>query len=152
MRNRRDFSYSIVRAMGLVRNGAMTIARHGRAIVSLMSVADELDVWRVAMDLAVEVHRLSARLPSQERMGLADQMRRAASSVPANIAEGNARHHRREYLHYLSIARGSMAELLTHLELAQRLSHLRAREVTVALHYHDRVGRMLTRLIRSLTL
>ena len=117
-----------------------------------MSNEDELDVWRLAMDLAVEVHRLSAKLPRQERMGLADQMRRSASSVPANIAEGNARHHHREYLHFLSIAQGSMAELRSHLELAQRLLYLRRAELTIAMEYHERVSQMLTRLVQAIAL
>jgi len=117
-----------------------------------MSNEDELDVWRLAMDLAVEVHRLSTRLPVQGRKGLADQMRRAASSVPANIAEGNARHHPREYLHFLSIAQGSMAELRSHLELAQRLSYLRHRELHTALHYYERVGKMLTKLVQAISI
>jgi four helix bundle protein len=121
-------------------------------IVQGMSTENELQVWRVAMDLAVEVHRLSARLPKQERKGLADQMRRAASSVPANIAEGNARHHRREYLHFLSIAEGSLAELQTHLELARRLMYLSTRELAFALHYQRRVGRMLTKLVQSISI
>ena len=117
-----------------------------------MSNEEELDVWRVAMDLAVEVHRLSAKLPKQERMGLADQLRRSASSVPANIAEGNARHHHREYLHFLSIAQGSLAELRSHLELAHRALYLRRSEMSLALQYHERVGQMLTKLVQAIAL
>jgi four helix bundle protein len=117
-----------------------------------MSTEGDLEVWRLAMDLAVEVHRLSAKLPAQERRSLSDQVRRSASSVPANIAEGNARRHRREYLHFLSIAQGSMAELRSHLELARRLGHLKAAELRLALHYHDRVGRMLTKLVQSISI
>ena len=130
----------------------MTIARDFGTNVRGMSNEQELDVWRVAMDLAVEVHRLSAKLPRQERMGLADQLRRAASSVPANIAEGNARHHPREYLHFLSIAQGSMAELRSHLDLAFRLSYFRRRDLDVAMHFHERVGKMLTKLVQSLSI
>ena len=117
-----------------------------------MSNEQDLDVWRLAMDLAVEVHRLSERLPARERSGLGDQLRRAANSVPANIAEGNARHSRREYLHFLSIAQGSMAEMRTHLLLAHRLSCLRRRDLDAALLFHDRIGRMLTKLVQSITI
>ena len=116
-----------------------------------MSTEHELDVWRVAMDLAVEAHRLSTVLPEQDRSSLANQIRRAAASVPANIAEGNARRSRREYLHFLSIAEGSLAELRTHLELCRRLGHLLPSDLTAALHRLDRVGRMLTKLTRSLS-
>ena len=136
----------------MVRAGAMTIARCGRAIVSLMSTEEDLDVWRLAMDLAVEVHRLSLKLPAQERKGLADQLRRSASSVPANIAEGHARRHKREFLQFLSIAQGSMAELRCHLDLAQRLAFLPPRDLRLARHYHERVGKMLTKLAQSIAI
>ena len=138
--------------MGCGRNGAMTVARHLDELLRTMSNESELDVWRVAMDLAVEVHRLSDKLPARERLGLADQLRRSASSVPANIAEGNARHHPREFRQFLSIAQGSIAELRSHLELALRLAYLRQREVEIALGYHERVGMMLTKLVQTISL
>ena len=115
-----------------------------------MAVSSRLMVWQLAMDLAVEVHRLSEQLPTRHRLGLADQLARAASSVPANIAEGNARHYRRDYLHFLVIARGSLAELLTHLELARRLELLSGQDFDHLAQLHERVSRMLTRLIQSL--
>jgi four helix bundle protein len=80
----------------------------------MAAACEKLEVWQRAMDLMVEVYRLVARLPDYERNGLADQLRRASASIPANIAEGNARAHRLECLHFLSIARGSVAELVTH--------------------------------------
>ncbi len=110
----------------------------------------DLKVWQRAMDLVVEAYRLTKRLPSNERRSLGDQIRRAAVSIPANIAEGNARSHRREYLHYLSIARGSTAELETLLEAAQPVGYLTADELLPAEELLDHVGRMLTRLVSSL--
>ena len=115
-----------------------------------MAVSSKLDVWRLAMDLAVEVHQLSDLLPGQRRSDLADQLRRAAGSVPANIAEGNARRYRRDYLHFLAIARGSLAELHTHLQLVRRLNQAPVADLDRIDALHERVGQMLTRLIKSL--
>jgi four helix bundle protein len=84
----------------------------------------ELRVWQAAMDLVPEAYRLASHLPRQERFALSDQIRRAAVSVPANIAEGQARQHTKEFLHHLSIARGSLAELQTLIILADRLSYI----------------------------
>ena len=76
----------------------------------------ELKVWQHAMDLAEEVYRFTATLPAEEKFGLVSQIRRAAVSVPSNIAEGNSRATRGEYLQFLGIARGSLAELQTQLQ------------------------------------
>jgi four helix bundle protein len=81
---------------------------------------------------------------------LAAQIRRAATSVPANIAEGHGRLLRGEYLHHLSIARGSLKELETHFAVVERLGYLSADQLTKALELCDFVSRMLTRLRRSL--
>ena len=82
---------------------------------------ERLDVWQDAMSLVEAVYRLTAGLPDSERFGLVSQMRRAAVSVPSNIAEGAARRSTAEYLRFLSIARGSLAELDTQLQIALRL-------------------------------
>jgi four helix bundle protein len=82
---------------------------------------ERLDVWQDAMLLVESVYRLTARLPDSERFGLASQMRRAAVSVPSNIAEGAARRSTLEYLRFSSIARGSLSELDTHIAIVQRL-------------------------------
>src|SRR4051794_28308447 len=71
----------------------------------------DLRVWQAAMGLVTAVYQLTQTFPREETYGLAGQMRRAAVSVPSNIAEGHAREHLREYLHHLSIAQGSLAEL-----------------------------------------
>ena len=107
-------------------------------------------VWQRAMDLNVEVYRLSRRLPSAERFGLADQMRRAAVSVPANIAEGRGRDHRADYLRFLAIARGSLMELDTHLEIAVRLEYITSTQVAKATDLLSQVRRLLARLTDSL--
>jgi four helix bundle protein len=79
-----------------------------------METYRELEVWKTAMDLVVAVYELSRKLPASERFGLASQMQRSAVSVPANIAEGYGRAHRKEYLNHLSIANGTLQELETH--------------------------------------
>lgn len=81
----------------------------------------ELDVWQTSMDLAILIYSLTKRLPDTEKFGLAVQMRRAAVSIPSNIAEGAARGTSPEFARYLYIARGSAAELETQLELVRRL-------------------------------
>jgi len=90
---------------------------------SIQSYRD-LIVWQKALDLAVRLYPLLKRFPPEERYGLADQIRRAAVSIPANIAEGQARHHRKEFVQGLYIARGSLAELDTLLLAARQLGYL----------------------------
>src|SRR5271157_730629 len=89
----------------------------------------DLKVWADAIDLAPEVYRLLKKLPREENYALADQIRRAVVSIPANIAEGQARQHTREFVQYLSIAKGSLAELDTLLIIAVRLSYLKDEEI-----------------------
>jgi four helix bundle protein len=91
--------------------------------VSFRSYQD-LQVWRVGMDMVEEIYRLTQSFPKKEVYALSSQMQRAAVSIPANIAEGHARDSTKEFLHYISIALGSLAELETHLILAGRLSYL----------------------------
>jgi four helix bundle protein len=102
------------------------------------------------MDLLVESHRLARKLPTSERFELGSQIRRASVSVPANISEGNARSHRREYLRFLSIARGSLAELATLLEAGHRVGHFSEAELEAASQLHTTVTMMLSRLMASL--
>ena len=83
---------------------------------------ERLDVWQDAMSLVEAVYRLTAQFPDSERFGLVSQMRRAAVSIPSNIAEGAARRSTSEYLRFLSIARGSLAELDTQIQIASRLA------------------------------
>jgi four helix bundle protein len=110
----------------------------------------DLDVWNKAMDLVVEVYALTRGFPSDERYGLTSQMRRAALSVASNIAEGNGRSYRREYAHHVSIARGSLSELMTCLEIAQRLGYI-SRDVFRPLAVRlEEVSRMLLMLMRAL--
>ena len=103
------------------------------------------------MDLSVEVYRLSASFPRDERFGLTAQVRRAATSVPANVAEGNARGTRKDYAHFVSIARVSLAETETFILLAVRLGYVNDGRVAPALELANEVGRMLNALRSRLT-
>ncbi len=106
-----------------------------------------LDVWNNAMDLAIEVYSITSQFPKEELFGLVSQARRAAVSVPSNIAEGAARNSRKEYIHFLYVALGSVAELETQLLLAARLKLVPHIE---ALDRVDRVRQMLLGLVRFL--
>src|SRR5262245_1773096 len=84
----------------------------------------ELEVWKLSMDLAEECFRMTKGFPKEELFGLTSQIRRAAASIPANIAEVQGREHTKEFLHHLSVARGSLMELETHVLLSQRVGLL----------------------------
>ena len=108
----------------------------------------DLIAWQKGMALAQMVYRASASMPKEERFGLTIQMRRSAISVPSNIAEGHARQHRSDYLRFLKIARGSLAELSTQIELAVSLQMMTAPgELRPLVQETDRV---LQGLIRAL--
>lgn len=110
----------------------------------------DLQVWQKAMDLVVEVYHVTVRLPREEVYGLTAQVRRSAISVPSNIAEGHGRSATGDYLHHLSIAQGSLAELETQLMLTERLGYLEAPDIRVILDASAEIGRMLNGLRRSL--
>ena len=84
----------------------------------------ELMVWQRAMRLVTLVYAVAKKLPEEERYALSDQLRRAVSSIPSNIAEGNGRSSNRDYAHFLSIARGSLYETMTQLEIAEALGYI----------------------------
>ena len=111
----------------------------------------DLDVWRVAMDLAERIHRTAAKLPITERFELSSQMRRAATSVPSNVAEGHATQMRRRYRYHARLALGSTAELSTQLELAVRLEYLAAEERDALENEIRRVQQLLGGVIRNIT-
>jgi four helix bundle protein len=110
----------------------------------------DLIVWQRSMELAEAVYRCTRELPDSERFDLSRQLRRAAISVPSNIAEGYARRSPREYSRFLAVADGSVREIDTQLRLAVRLRLLTPEHAAAALRLSDEVGRMLTVLIRRL--
>lgn len=110
----------------------------------------DLLVWQKAMDLCATVYRLMESLPKQEDYALKSQIRRAVVSIPANFAEGHGRDHLGDYLHHLSIAKGSLAELETQLLLTVRLGYLTEQTLAEPLQAADEVSRMLNGLSASL--
>lgn len=110
----------------------------------------DLIAWQKAMDLVVAVYRATEAFPACEQFGLTNQMRRAATSVPSNIAEGQGRATTKDYVHFLHIVRGSLQELETQLQLAQRLSFASESEVQCHLSLCDEVSRLVSGHINSL--
>ncbi len=110
----------------------------------------DLLVWRRAMDLVLATYRLTKGFPADERYSLVQQLRRAAVSVPSNIAEGHGRTHLGDYLRHLSIARGSVMELETQVLIAGRLGYVSKPEEDRLLVLAAQVGRMLSGLLRVL--
>ena len=110
----------------------------------------DLIVWHKAMDLTAEIYRLTKKLPKDELYGLTNQLRRAAVSIPSNIAEGNGRFSQREYARFLSVARGSKSEVETQLLLCVKLDYLEQSETEAALGLCTEIGKMLTVMISKL--
>ena len=111
----------------------------------------ELLVWQKGIQLSFLVYRLSKQFPREETYGLSDQMRRAAVSIPSNIAEGAGRLNTREYKPYLGVARGSSFELQTQLTIARELGFGDVDKLREAETSCDEVGRMLFGVIQALS-
>ena len=110
----------------------------------------DLEVWQTSMELVEETYRISQAFPDEEKFGLTSQLRRAAVSIPANIAEGYGRMHRGDYLRHLSIAKGSLAEVETLLTLAVRLSVMDREAAMKTWELTQQTGKMLSKLIAAL--
>ena len=110
----------------------------------------ELEVWRKAVKLAAAAYRQTVKFPTSEQYVLIPQLRKAAVSVSANIAEGWGRGSTKEYVHFLLIARGSLMELLSHFAIAHELEYLNEPELSTIEADIENVGRMLNALITSL--
>jgi len=110
---------------------------------------EKLDVWRKAIDFVVTVYRITDSFPKEEKFGLTSQIRRAAVSVPANIAEGAARQSGKEFVYFLSNAQGSASELETELLIAHRLGYLSENSYHEMRSTMDSMGRMILGLSQS---
>ena len=111
----------------------------------------DLRVWQKGMDLVETVYGLTRTFPLEERFGLVSQATRAVVSVPTNIAEGHARGTRRDYAHFVSIARGSLMELETLMMISIRLRYVTPERAAETLATVTELGRMLTTLRKKLT-
>ncbi len=110
----------------------------------------DLDVWKKSVCLVVDLYNLTKRFPPDERFGLTAQIRRASTSVPANIAEGWGRGSTKEYIQFLKIARGSLTELDTHLIVSGELGYVEKADSTRLEAAISDVGKMLNRLNKAL--
>ena len=116
-----------------------------------MASYKELRVWQKAMDLVFDIYQLTDSLPKEETYGLRDQMRRAAVSIPSNIAEGQARNSEKDFIRFLYIAQGSRAELETQLEICAHLNYISKDQIMLAENLSSKTGKMIRNLIRTLT-
>ncbi len=110
-----------------------------------------IEVWQLADNLAVEVYLVTKNFPKEELYGLVSQMRRAAVSVPANIAEGASRDSKKEYLHFLYISRGSLSELGYYIHLAHRLLYIDESTHNHLFELQDKTARKLFYLIKAVS-
>jgi four helix bundle protein len=110
----------------------------------------DLLVWQKSMDLVVAIYRITQKLPSHEQFGLISQLRRAAVSIPSNIAEGYGRHSSGSYKQFLSISRGSLLELETQIELCVRLGYLTQPDTVDISMAITELSKMLTSLISKI--
>lgn len=111
----------------------------------------KLEAWNKAVDLVVDIYRGTDSFPREERYGLTSQIRRAAVSIPANIAEGAARFSSKEFARFLSNAQGSASELETELIIAHRLGYLDERSYAQLASLLERIGRLITGLSKHIS-
>lgn len=109
----------------------------------------KLIVWQKSMEFVNVVYRLMKQFPKDERFRLCDQLSRAVVSIPSNIAEGNGRGSKKDYAHFLTIARGSLYETMTQLEIAENLGFISSSDLPVTLA--DSIRRMLNTMISRLS-
>jgi four helix bundle protein len=110
----------------------------------------DLRVWQDAMTLAESCYRLTRQFPREELFGLTSQIRRAAGSIPANIAEGHGRENTGSFVQHLRISQGSLKEMETHLLLADRVGIMPEQDLQPVLAQCESLGKMIRALIRSL--
>jgi four helix bundle protein len=113
---------------------------------------EKLDVWQKAIDLVVEVYKATEHFPREEKFGLTSQVRRAAVSIAANIAEGAGRKSNKEFMYFLSNAQGSTSEVETELLIACRLSYLSRSSFASLQTSLDKIGQMIHGLSRHIRL
>jgi four helix bundle protein len=110
----------------------------------------DLIAWQKAMDLVQAIYKITATFPKEEIYGLSSQLRRAAISIPSNIAEGQGRKSKAEFLHHLSIAYGSLREVETQLLIAHRLAYLQQSELNGLMAAAAEIGRLINGLTNAM--
>ena len=111
----------------------------------------DLIVWQKAIDMVLLVYEMTKSFPKEELYGLTSQLRKAAVSVPSNIAEGHARKTKAQFRNFLLIARGSLAEVETQLIIAVYLNYIKESQKAMVMTIHEEVSKMLSTLISKLT-
>ena len=111
---------------------------------------EKLEAWSLAIDFVIQIYRATDAFPKEEKFGLTSQLRRAAVSVPANIAEGAARNSEKEFIHFLSNAQGSASELDTELIIANRLGYVDDEKIAELQVKLEKIGRLITGLSQHL--
>jgi four helix bundle protein len=107
-------------------------------------------VWQKSMELTAVIYKLVKKLPKEELFSLSDQIRRSVVSIPSNIAEGQDRHTKKEFIHFLHISRGSKSELETQLLICVKVGYLNETDILEAMNLLTEIGKMLTSLINKL--
>jgi len=110
----------------------------------------EMEIYEVSMSFVERIYNITRSFPEEEKYCLVSQMRRAAISVPSNIAEGNGRGHSKEYLHFLYNARGSLMELRTQIDISKRLGYLKEADYSSLIESYETLRKMLMNLISSI--
>ena len=110
----------------------------------------DLDIWEKSIGLVKDIYKSTEKFPKQEMYGLVSQMRRAAVSIPSNVAEGFRRYHNKEYKQFLYVSSGSCAELETQITIAKELKYIQENEEAILLERLDHIGRMISSLLKKL--
>lgn len=111
---------------------------------------EKLKIWQKAMDIAVDVYKVTSELPSDEKFNLTHQIKKCAISIPSNIAEGSGRNSNNEFVHFLGITNGSTYELITQLMISKRLELVEEVKITPIIHNLVEVSNMNFALQKSL--
>jgi len=126
------------------------VARGEKEMSMQVKSYKDLIVWQKSMDLVAMVYRVTKTFPKEELYGLTNQLRRAAVSIPSNIAEGQARNSNAEFRNFLSFARGSLAEVETQLLIAERLNYIESGKLDELMNIQAEVNKMTNALMNKL--
>jgi four helix bundle protein len=116
----------------------------------LKSNFSSLDVWKISFDYAINIYNFASKLPAEEKYALVSQLKRSASSIPANIAEGRGRNGDKEFKRFLYIARGSLEENKSHLLLAKELDYINNNDFLKIKNQAEEVGKVLNGMLRAI--
>jgi len=121
-----------------------------KEVLAVSTSFKDLLVWNASMDYVTSIYEITRDFPDSERFGLASQLQRAAVSVPSNIAEGSGRYFKKEFVHFLYQARGSLLETFTQIEIAFRLNYITDQVRDQLIETGEEISKMLNGLIKSL--